>query len=145
MTLERLLQAVHGHAGILAAAALLHPAILLRAGKPLGRRNVWSVLLATALATGAWASGAWIYADYRAQVKRPLFLTNERAGLLFETKEHVAVLVVAFALGACVTALVAPRGATSLRRSAALAYATAAVACVVVSALGTWVTAVRGF
>ena len=78
-------------------------------------------------------------------MKRPLFLASERAGLLFETKEHLAVLVVGFAVGACWAALLAPREAAGLRRTAAVAYATAALVCLVVSALGTWVTAIRGF
>ena len=141
----RLLQSIHGHLGMLAAAALLHPAIVLRKGRPLGYRNRWSVSLATLFTVLAYSAGIAIYADYRGLVKRALFQANLHAGMLFETKEHLALAVVCLALGGLVAALAAPRSATGLRRTAALVYALAAALCLLTGGLGVYVTSVRGF
>ena len=145
MKLELLLESVHGHVGVLAAAALLHPAILLRKGKPLTSRNRWSVAGATLFSVAAFSTGILIYEDYRAQVKRPMFLASFRAGTLFEIKEHLAVIVISLALGALVCAWVAPRDGNSLRKAAAHSYAMAAILCAAVVAMGTYVAAVQGF
>ncbi len=141
----RLLQSIHGHLGMLAAAALIHPAIVLRRGKPLGYRARWAVSLSTLFTVLAYSAGIAIYADYRNLVKRALFHTNLNAGMLFETKEHLALAVVCLALGALTAALVAPREATALRRSAAIVYALAAALCLLTGALGMYVSSVRGF
>ena len=145
MTLLRILESIHGHLGVLAGVALLHPAILLRRGRALTRGLWWSVVLTTGLVVLAFASGLFIYEDYRAQVKRPLFLDSPTVGYLFETKEHVAWAVMCLALGAGVAALVAPRSARGARRAAALVYAVAAVICFLTVGLGTYVAAVAGF
>lgn len=141
----RILQSIHGHLGMLAAAALIHPAIVLRKGKPLGYRTRWSVSLSTGFTVLAYSAGIAIYAAYRNLVKRALFHTSLRAGMLFETKEHLALAVVCLALGALVAALAAPRSATALRRSAAIVYALAAALCLLTGGLGMYVTSVRGF
>ncbi len=145
MTALRILESIHGHFGILAAAALLHPAILLRRGRALSRGLSWAVLLTTLVTVVAFATGVFIYGDYRAHVKRPLFLEDPAAGLLFETKEHVAWAVVALALGGGTAALFAPRGARRVRQGAAVVYAVAALLCVLTVAIGTYVAAVGGF
>jgi hypothetical protein len=141
----RLLESIHGHLGILATAALVHPALLLRRGKPLTRRNRWAVALAAGLSICAWSAGILIYGDYRRLVKRELFQASVRAGLSFETKEHLAVGVVCLASGALVAALVAPRSAQSLRRTAALVFALAATLAALVACLGSYVASTRGF
>ena len=145
MTVLRILESIHGHLGVLAAVALLHPAILLRNGRALSRGLWWSVVLTTGLVVAAFATGLFIYEDYRAEVKRPLFLQNPTVGYLFETKEHVAWAVICLALGAGVAALVAPRSARGARRAAALVYAVAAILSLVTAGLGTYVAAVAGF
>lgn len=145
MNAHELLATVHGHLGVLAAAALLHPAILLRRGRPLSRGLRWSVGLTTAVTAGAFALGVGIYEDYRAIVKRPLFVADPTAGFLFETKEHLAYAVIALALGAAVVAFAAPRSQASLRQLAAALYAAAALACVAVVGLGTYVSSVESF
>ena len=89
--------------------------------------------------------GIAIYDDYREVVKRDLFLDAPTAGLLFETKEHIAWAVLVLTLGAGAVAALAPREAKQLRRSAALMYAVAAGICSLTVVLGTYVAAVRGF
>lgn len=140
-----LVESIHGHLGVLAAAALLHPAILLRDGRPLSRGIRWSLGLTSAVTAGAFGLGLTIYEPYRAQVKRPLFVESPDAGWLFETKEHLAYVVLALTVGATVCALAAPRRRRALRRLAALLFAAASAVCLAVVGLGTYLAAVRGF
>lgn len=145
MTGLRLLESIHGHLGILATAALIHPAILLRRGNAPTRRNRWALSLSAAFSVAAWSAGILIYGDYRRDVKRGLFQASARAGLFFETKEHLAMAVVCLATGALVAALVAPRHARPLRQTAALVFALAAALSALVAGLGTYVSSVHGF
>lgn len=145
MSWDRLWEAIHGHLGVLAAVALVHPAILMWRGRPLSRGARWSVGLSSALTVGAYSFGLASYGAYREVVKRELFATDRAAGLLFETKEHLAYVTVALAIGGCACALLAPRSADETRRTAARLYAVAAALCALVGALGTYVASVRGF
>lgn len=145
MNLMRLLQSLHGYLAVLAVAALVHPAILLRHGKPLTRRNKWAVALSTTLSVAVFSSGWYIYPDYRREVKRHLFTDSILAGLLFETKEHIAVTVVALAVGGGVAAWLAPRRAVALRKTAAMFYAWATVCILTVIGLGAYIASVRSF
>jgi hypothetical protein len=144
MLLE-IVQAIHGHLGVLAAAALVHPAILLRKGKPLTRANRWSLGLAAGFTLAAFSSGLWLYGPYRDLVRRPLFAESVPAGFAFETKEHLALFALSLAAGAALAALSAPRNAPAIRRAAALFFALASLITVMAAALGTFVQAVRGF
>jgi hypothetical protein len=143
--LLKIVQAIHGHVGVLAAAALLHPAILLRHGKPLTRPNRWSLALACLFSLAAFSSGIFLYGPYREQVRHPLFSDSLAAGFAFETKEHLALFVVSLAVGGTLAAFAAPRAAFAIRRTAALLFALAALLCAAASGLGTFVQAVRGF
>lgn len=145
MILQRILESVHGLFGVLAAAALLHPAISLRRGLPLSRGMRWSLGLTTAVVAGAFALGLTIYEDYREVVKRGLFAKAPEVGFLFETKEHLAFAVLALALGGGVAALVAPRDGRELRRAAGTLFALAFVGCCVVVGLGVYIAAVASF
>ena len=145
MNSMRIVAALHGYLGVLGCAALLHPAILLRSGKLPSRRGRWAIALSTLVCTLTFASGVFMYDRYRADIKRPLLSENLSVGLLFETKEHLAMLVVCLALGACLAALASPRQAVATRRVAALFYTLATLVALVVASLGTWVSAVRGF
>lgn len=145
MILQRVLESVHGLFGVLAAAALLHPAISLRRGLPLSRGMRWSLGLTTAVVAGAFALGLTIYEDYREVVKRGLFAKAPEVGFLFETKEHLAFAVLALALGGGVAALVAPRDGRELRRAAGTLFALAFVGCCVVVGLGVYIAAVASF
>jgi hypothetical protein len=145
MMLLRWVVAVHGYLGVLAAASMLHPALSLRSGKPLSRRGHYAMLAATFLTLATYGGGLAVYGKYRELVKRPLFAESLRAGLLFETKEHLAVTVLCFVLGACVAALFAPRQAVALRKVSALLFVLAAVTAMAVVLLGTHVSSVRSF
>lgn len=145
MTLLRILTSAHGFIGVLATAALLHPAILMRKGRPLSRGAKYSIALSTLFAVAAFAMGILIYEDYRSHVKRVLFSVNPTAGYFFETKEHLAFVVVSLAVGGAVCAFAAPNKAPQLRRAAAAAYLTASLLATVVGCLGTYVTAVHSF
>lgn len=141
----QLLESIHGHLGVLAAVALLHPAVLLRDGRPLSGGIRWAVGLTAGVTASAFALGLTIYEPYRELVKRPLFVEAPSAGWLFETKEHLAYAVVALTLGAAVSALAAPRRERRLRRLAALLFALAAALCFTVVGLGTYIASVRSF
>lgn len=141
----RLLLLLHGHAAALATASLFHPAILLWRGTPLSRGGRWATAAATGLTTLAFGLGIFLYDDYRRLVKNELFVASPEAGMLFESKEHLAWVVVTVALGAGTAALVAPPKAAGVRRVAARAFLGAAIACVLTWAMGTWITHVRSF
>lgn len=141
----RLLEAIHGHAGVLACIALLHPAWFLRRGKPLRTAVRVSVALTLALTTTAFALGNYIYEDYRATVKRALFLESRTLGFLFETKEHLAFVVFALTLSASIAALIAPKEAATARQWAAAQFLVAGLLCLAVNILGTVIAATKGF
>lgn len=145
MNALELLASVHGHLGVLASAALLHPSISLRHGRPLARGMRWSIGLTAAFTVLAFSLGVAIYEDYRELVKRGLFVESRAAGLLFETKEHLAYVVVALTVGGAVCALAAPRDEPRLRQLAAVLFVSAALACLCVVVIGVYVAAVRGF
>jgi hypothetical protein len=137
---------LHGHAGWLTAVALVHPAVVLRR---LDRRAGWAVGLSTGLVTCVCAAGAWIYGPYRDYVKQGIFQKAPSIGLLFERKEHLAFVALAFAwVGAL--AYVGARFAgedsrRTLRRLAHRAYVVAAAVALVVAGLGTAVATFRTF
>lgn len=136
----RILQHVHGPLGWLAALALVHPALLLRAR----RRADLATSLATGLATIAVGLGAYVYPHYRVRVKQKLFLEMPTMGWMFERKEHLAVAAVAFAwVGLILYRLGREGGSPGLQRGAHRAYVAAAVCAVVTAVLGTAVAAVR--
>lgn len=141
----RILESVHGHLGVLAVVALVHPAILLRRGRPLSRGARLSVWLTTCACVAAFGLGVGIYGDYRALVKADLFRASARAGFLFETKEHLAFATLAFALCAGASALLAPPEAHDVRRLSAVLYAVATILCLVVASLGTFIRSIHGF
>jgi hypothetical protein len=143
--LLRLLESIHGHLGVLAAVALVHPAILLRKGKPLSRGRRLAVLLSTAVTALAFGFGLAIYEEYRDTVKRRLLFAEPDVAMLFETKEHLAYATLTLALSAGFAALVAPREGTQVRRAAAVVYAAATVAAVITVCLGVYVASVDTF
>lgn len=145
MIFLRVLTTLHGFLGVLAVAGLLHPAILLRRGQALGFRTGLSVALSAGFALAALGSGLLVYGDYRRLVRIRLFQDDPAAGLLFETKEHLAVVACSLALGATFAAFLAPREERGLRRAAAVCFGVAAALTLVTAALGTYVAAVRSF
>lgn len=140
-----LLERIHGHAGVLALAILVHPAILLWRGRPLSRGGRWAIGASMGLVALAFALGIAIYEDYRALVKADLFRASVEAGMRFETKEHLAWAVLSATLGAGATALLAPPDAVQLRRIAARIFLGAAILCAAVVVLGVHVAAIHDF
>ena len=93
----RLLEHLHGHLGWLTAAALAHPAILLRSKGAAPRRAPWSVVLACLFVSLTSTLGYALYPDYRARVRQHLFQDAPRVAWLFERKEHLAYAALALA------------------------------------------------
>ncbi len=144
--LVRVAEHVHGHLGWLAAAALAHPAILLRQRK---RKAHLSVGLATLLVTVTGGLGICVYGPYRDRVKQAIFLEAPTVGFLFERKEHLAfgAVVLAWA-GAAAYAMAFRAGGSaqeSLRTFAYRAFVASALLTVAVAILGTAVASYRSF
>jgi hypothetical protein len=148
-SLLRLLAHVHGHIGWLAAAALVHPAIVLR--KP-RRRAHWAVGSSVALVTLAVALGMNVYGEYGARLKQTIFLRAPVYGWMFERKEHLAFGAAALTYAGALLYVAArrsladaPEDAQRFQRVAALAFALAAPMAVVAATIATMVAAYRTF
>lgn len=147
MDLLRLTEHVHGHVGWLAAALLVHPAIVLRDRR---RRAHLAVVLACAFVTVASAVGAWIYVAYRDQLRQAIFVSSPAVGLLMERKEHLAFAALVFAWAGTAAYFGAPRAKAdslrlTLRTIAFRAFACAAALAVLVAVLGTIVAVHKSF
>ncbi len=137
----------HGHVGWLAAAALAHPAWLLR--RPVRRLSKVAVA-ATALITLPALSALAIYPAYRASLKQALFVRAAHLGWMFERKEHLGLGAVALAWAGLALHLASIRAERAeirlpLARGAHACFVASAVFTLVVSALGSWVAAVSPF
>lgn len=131
----RLIEHLHGHAGWLAAIALVHPAIVLRGNK----RSPWSVGLATALVTVVFGVGCFMYGFYRERLKQGIFQHAPAIGFLFERKEHLAFGVLLMTWVGALAYL------GSYRQLAQRAYIAAAAMAVAVATFGTIVASYRTF
>jgi hypothetical protein len=142
----RLIEHVHGHLGWLAAAVLVHPAIVLRSRT---RRAHVAVGLATAFVTVAAALGVWLYVAYRERLKQGIFIHAPSVGLLFERKEHLAfgAVIMAWAGAAAYVAAerATPETRATLRTIAFRAFSASAALAVLVAVLGTIVAVYRSF
>lgn len=142
----RMIEHVHGHLGWLAAAVLVHPAVVLRDRT---RRAHVAVGLATALVTTASAIGAWLYVSYTERLKHGIFVSAPSIGLLFERKEHLAFGAVVLAWAGAAAYYAAPRATDAtralLRTIAFRAFVAAAALALVVAVLGTIVGVYRSF
>jgi hypothetical protein len=142
----RLFEHVHGHLGWLAAALLVHPAIVLRNRR---RRAHLAVGLSTAAVTVAGGLGAWLYVAYRERLKQPIFIHAPGVGLLFERKEHLAFGAIVLAWAGCAAYFAAPRASEpvreTLRTIALRAFVSAAALAILVAALGTYVAVHKSF
>jgi hypothetical protein len=142
----RLTEHVHGHLGWLAAAALVHPAIVLRNVK---RRAHLAVASSVTLVTLAAALGVLIYGPYRDRLRQNIFQTAPTYGWLFERKEHLAFAAVLLAWTGAI-AYVGARYASgdlalTLRKVAFRAYVASAALALATATLGTLVAAYRTF
>ncbi len=142
----RVLEHVHGHLGWLSAAALLHPAILLRNPR---RKADLSVYLATAFVTATGALGAYLYGPYRDTLKQQLFIHTPGVGYLFERKEHLAFGAILLSWAGAIAYTAAGRAEEPVRRSLlTLAFRAFVLACaltVCTAVLGVAVAVVKTF
>ena len=76
----RLLTEIHGNAGFMVVAALLHPVVLLR--RP-SRRAPLATWLATVGTTLVFGLGLALYGPYREVVKHDLFVATPAIAWLF--------------------------------------------------------------
>lgn len=141
----RLVERVHGHLGWLAAALLVHPAIVLRRS----RRAHLAVGLAVGLVTVTASIGVGLYGPYREQLRRAIFSDAPAIGWLFERKEHLAFGALLLAWAGAVAYFAAGRAApetqATLRTIAFRAFVGSAALAIVVAVLGTYVAAFRSF
>jgi len=146
LDLVRLQEHVHGHVGWLAAATLVHPAILLRR---VNRRAHVSVALAVAVVTLAAAMGVAMYTRYRDSLRQPIFAGSAAVGYLFERKEHLAFGAVALAWAGGASYAASSWAADELRRplrvAAHRAFVAAALFASASALLGTIVAAYKTF
>lgn len=142
----RWLERVHGHLGWLAAAALVHPAILLRS--PTRRASI-AVGAAVALVTCVGALGVVLYGEYRERLKQSIFQQAPSIGYVFERKEHLAFGAIVLAWAGGLAYFAAPTSASALhaplRMFAFRAFAAASVLAIVAAALGTVVAVYKSF
>jgi hypothetical protein len=141
----RLLERIHGHLGWLAVVALLHPAIVLRNPQ---RRARLSVALTLGLVTVVGSLGAWLYHPYSMQLRREIYLSSQRHGLMFERKEHLAFGAIALAWAGGVVHLLPKTTAgdpIARARFVHLAFVAAALIAGVVAVMGTLVASFRSF
>jgi hypothetical protein len=148
MTFEvaRVAEHVHGHLGWLAAAALLHPAILLRNPR---RKAHLSVALCTGFATVQGALGVWLYGPYRDRIKQHIFIEARWIGLMFERKEHLAfgAILLAWAGASSYAIAIGAREElrAPLRTFAFRAFVVSAGLALMTAALGTLVASYKTF
>ncbi len=143
----RLTEHIHGHLGWLAAAALVHPAIVLRNRM---RRAHLAVCLSLGLVTLVGAMGAWLYPHYTGKLKQGIFLHAPTIGFLFERKEHLAFAAIGLAWAGAIAYAVAPRvkeekTRLALRTAAFRAFVVAAVLAIATATLGTIVATYKTF
>lgn len=135
-----LLERLHGHLAVLGLAVLVHPLLTLRGRAGLSPRTLLTADIAAALLLLPYVSGWLLYPTYRQQVKPDLLRQDLPLAMRFETKEHLAVMTVALALGAAVALHAA--GRTPEGRTAAWWMLLLSLGCgLSTAALGLWVSA----
>ena len=90
--------------------------------------------------------GYWVYPPYRQEVKRDLYIHDERFGSLFESKEHIAFFAFALVLAGAFVMWRAARSANpELNRLCRILYGLAAVMALAVGVMGIMVASANGF
>jgi hypothetical protein len=142
----RIVEHAHGHAGWLAVAALLHPAILLRDPR---RRADLSVALAALVVTAVGGAGVWLYVEYRERIKQQIFIQAPGIGYLFERKEHLAFGAILFAWTGTIAYFGARRAEgevlRALRRTSFYSFVAAFLLALASAVLGTVVASYKTF
>lgn len=135
-----LLERIHGHAGWLGVALMLHPVFTLgRPGRP-SRGTRVSTWLAAGLVSAPSALGWLLYPTYRHRVKPTLLVDALPYAMAFETKEHLALMTLALAWGGAL-ALRFAGGLPEGRRAARALFACGALTGIATGVLGVVVSA----
>ena len=134
-----LVERLHGHLGWLGLAVLAHPLLVLLRGRPVTRGTRLSAVIATALVVLPYALGWAIYPTYRTHIKPALIAAQLPVALRFESKEHLALFTVVFAVSGLATLLVSKR--PEARRLATVLIGLGWVCGVLTGVLGIWVAA----
>ncbi len=132
---------------MLSIASLLHPAILLRRGK---RRAHLAVVSAALLPVVTAGLGLFLYPDYRAELRRDIFVESIALGNAFERKEHLALGAALLAWAGAFSYLTSVRTEDSARadraaRAAMVAFSLSFALACAAAALGTLVASHRSF
>lgn len=98
-----LAERLHGHLALLGLAVLLHPVITLRVRRGVSKRMQLSADLGALLLVLPYIGGLLLYPAYRANVKKVLLLDQPAVAAGFESKEHLAAMAVALAIGGALT------------------------------------------
>ncbi len=133
-------RSIHGHAGVLAAAALVHPVVFLRPGRPLSRGQRWALGGGAGLVGAVYASGLALYPGYRERERPALMQHDFLLALWFERKEHLAFVAVVLAGAAALMVLSRRDGSQNRTARWMLAVSAALVllAASVGSVVGAW-------
>lgn len=136
--LYALLARLHGHLAVLGLVLLVHPLVTLRRRPGLSSRTRLTAELA-ALLVALPALGGWLlYPTYRARVKPGLIAEQLPLARLFESKEHLALMCAALAVGGALTLRLGGRRPEG--RTAAWWLLAGSLLCGLLTAgLGTWV------
>lgn len=136
-----LLERVHGHLGWLALVLLLHPVVSVARTRVVTPFALRTARAGAALLLAPSALGWALYPTYRSRVKPALYAAEPRVALLFETKEHLAVMSVLLAVSGA--AVLSAGGGTGAGRRTGAALLALAVGCGLgAGALGTVVATV---
>lgn len=100
---------LHGLVATLGIAVLAHPVVLLRTRRAAAPLTLLTAELGAALLAAPFALGWWLYPVYTQRVKVALWTHHPDAVLRFETKEHLAAMATALAVGGALTLRVAGR------------------------------------
>ncbi len=106
-----LLARAHGHLAVLATVLLLHPVLWLRGSRPVTSRVRLTAGLGAGLLTAVFVVGWNLYPLYRSRVKPVLIAADDPAWSWFESKEHLALVATALAVGGA-AAVLSGEGAT---------------------------------
>ena len=135
-----LIERGHGHVAVLGLALLLHPVVALWRRRSVGVWTVRTAWLAAVLLLAVFAVGCWLYPSWRQHIKPGLQAAENALWLRFETKEHLAALTAALALGGAVC-VQATRTDDALRPTAVALLLSAFVCGLATAGLGVWVGA----
>ncbi|TVQ91451.1 MAG: hypothetical protein EA397_10395 [Deltaproteobacteria bacterium] len=131
---------LHGLLAVLSLVLLIHPIVTLRLRRGI---SVWTARTADLGAAGVLATfliGWWLYPGYRQGIKPRLLFDDPSATALFESKEHLALLVMALAVGGALSLRLGGHH-PAVRRLSWIMLLCSVVVGAVTAGMGLWVAA----